>query len=191
VNGAIIAPCRDDEDPATAARAPLDDRVDRFAAAMRLYVVRHAHAGSRSSWDGPDAARPLSKKGRRQAAGIADALVEAGISRLVSSPAARCVQTLEPLGERLGLGVDADGRLLEGATGSEARTLADELCTVNGQAVAVCSHGDVIPELLRELRHHGGTRIDDPFLWPKASTWTVTWDGQRWTSARYSPPPST
>ena len=157
---------------------------------MRLYVVRHAHAGSRSSWDGPDATRPLSKKGRRQAARIADELAGAGITRLVSSPAARCVQTLEPLGERLGLTVDADGRLLEGATGSEALGLADELSTGNGQAVAVCSHGDVIPELLRELRHHGGTRIDDPFLWPKASTWIVTWDGRRWASARYSPPPS-
>jgi phosphohistidine phosphatase SixA len=154
-------------------------------------VVRHAHAGSRSSWDGPDAARPLSRKGRRQAARIAEALAEAGITRLVSSPAARCVQTLEPLGDRLGLAVDADGRLLEGATGSEALKLADELSTANGQAVAVCSHGDVIPELLRELRHHGGTRIDDPFLWPKASTWIVTWDGQRWASARYAPPPST
>jgi 8-oxo-(d)GTP phosphatase len=160
---------------------------------MRLYVVRHAHAGSRSSWDGPDATRPLSKKGRRQAARIADELAGAGITRLVSSPAARCVQTLEPLGERLGLTIDADGRLLEGATGSDALGLADELCTAKdkGKAVAVCSHGDVIPELLRELRHHGGTRIDDPFLWPKASTWIVTWDGRRWASASYSPPPST
>jgi 8-oxo-dGTP diphosphatase len=158
---------------------------------MRLYVVRHAHAGSRSSWDGPDATRPLSKKGRRQAARIAEQLAEAGITRLVSSPATRCVQTLEPLAERLGLAVDADWRLLEGATGSDALKLAGELSTANGKAVAVCSHGDVIPELLRELRHHGGTRIDDPFLWPKASTWIVTWDGQRWASARYSPPPST
>jgi broad specificity phosphatase PhoE len=158
---------------------------------MRLYVVRHAHAGSRSSWAGPESTRPLSKKGRRQAARIADELAEAGIARLVSSPAIRCVQTLEPLGERLGLKVDADGRLLEGATGSEALGLAGELCTAAGQAVAVCSHGDVIPELLRELRHHGGARIDDPFLWPKASTWIVTWDEGRWASARYSPPPST
>jgi phosphohistidine phosphatase SixA len=191
VKGAIIAPCCDDEDPAAAARAPSDDLDAPFVAQMRLYVVRHAHAGSRSSWDGPDDARPLSKKGRRQAARIADALAGAGIARLVSSPAARCVQTLEPLGERLGLKVDADGRLLEGAAGSDARGLADELSTAEGKAVAVCSHGDVIPELLRELRHHGGTRIDDPFLWPKASTWIVTWDGKRWASASYSPPPST
>jgi phosphohistidine phosphatase SixA len=157
---------------------------------MRLYVVRHAHAGSRSSWEGPDAARPLSKKGRRQADRIAQELADAGISRLVSSPAARCVQTLEPLAERLGLAVDADKRLFEGATGSDALGLADELSAVNGEAAAVCSHGDVIPELLRELRHHSATRIDDPFVWPKASTWVVTWEGGRWASARYAPPPS-
>jgi phosphohistidine phosphatase SixA len=156
---------------------------------MRLYVIRHAHAGSRSSWPGPDSTRPLSKKGKRQAAGIAEQLADAGITRLVSSPAARCVQTLEPLGEQLGLTVDADGRLLEGASGKDALGLAGELSTVNGEAAAVCSHGDVIPELLRTLKHESDTRIDDPLAWPKGSTWVVTWDGERWASARYSPPP--
>jgi broad specificity phosphatase PhoE len=201
VSSAIIAPCCDDEDRTTAARARLDDRLHRLrsSAAMRLYVIRHAHARGRSSWDGSDAERPLSKKGRRQAARIAEQLADAGITRLVSSPAARCVQTLEPLGARLGLAVTADGRLHEGSSGAAARGLADEVCALcagsgggdgNHIAAAVCSHGDVIPELLRELRHHGGTRIDDPFQWPKASTWIVTWDGQRWVSARYSPPPT-
>jgi phosphohistidine phosphatase SixA len=156
---------------------------------MRLYVIRHAHAGSRSSWEGSDAERPLSKKGRRQAARIADQLAEAGITRLVSSPTERCLQTLEPLGGRLGLAVDPDPRLREGATGEDALGLAAELSTVNGQAAAVCSHGDVIPELLRELRHSNATRIDEPMVWPKASTWIVSWDGQRWATASYAPPP--
>ena len=69
---------------------------------MDLYLVRHAHAGSRSSWEGRDLHRPLSKKGRRQADAIADLLAEAGIERLLSSPARRCVQTLEPLAAQSG-----------------------------------------------------------------------------------------
>ena len=34
---------------------------------MSLLVVRHARAGSRRHWDGPDETRPLSGRGRRQA----------------------------------------------------------------------------------------------------------------------------
>lgn len=156
---------------------------------MRLYVIRHAHASSRSAWEGSDDSRPLTKKGRRQAAGIAEQLAGAGITRLVSSPAERCVATLQPLGARLGLDVASDARLLEGASGDRALDLAAELCGGDvGDAAAVCSHGDVIPDLLRRLRD-GATRIEDPFLWPKASTWVVDWDGSRWVTARYSPPP--
>ena len=36
---------------------------------MTILLVRHARAGSRKDWDGPDEKRPLSKKGRRQADG--------------------------------------------------------------------------------------------------------------------------
>jgi hypothetical protein len=52
----------------------------------------------------------------------------------------------------------------------------------------VCSHGDVIPEMLRILKATTA-RFRDPFIWPKASTWVVTWNGERWTKARYIPPP--
>jgi broad specificity phosphatase PhoE len=184
VRDVIIEPCCD-EDPHAAARSPAGE-----VAAVRLYVIRHAHAGSRSQWHGRDDDRPLSKKGRRQATAIADRLADAGITELVSSPATRCIQTLEPLGEMLGLAVATDGRLNEGGTGEEALKLAGELTVMNGRAAAVCSHGDVIPELLRSLRGHCATRIDDPFAWPKASTWVVTWDGHRWATARYVPPPA-
>jgi phosphohistidine phosphatase SixA len=153
---------------------------------MKLYVVRHAHAGSRSAWHGADADRPLSRRGRKQAAGIADHLAGVGVARLVSSPSVRCLQTLEPLAERLGLPVDADDRLLEGADGEQALALAGEL-SKEGTAAVVCSHGDVIPDLLRIL-HTRTTRFKDPLVWPKGSIWVLTRDGERWTKARYIPP---
>ncbi|HEX8805187.1 MAG TPA: phosphoglycerate mutase family protein [Acidimicrobiales bacterium] len=157
---------------------------------MRLDVVRHAHAGSRSAWDGIDAHRPLSKKGRRQAEAIADRLAAdpaTTIHRLVSSPSLRCVQTLEPLADRLGLAVEGDSRLLEGTRAADALALARELAAGDGDAV-VCSHGDVIPEILRALRA-AGTRVDDPFVWPKGSTWRLTGDHRHWATASYQPPP--
>lgn len=155
---------------------------------MRLYVIRHTHAGHRSAWDGPDDLRPLSTKGRRQAEAIADNLASAGIDRLVSSDSVRCVQSLEPLSQRLGLPVEVDPRLREGSTGEAALDLAGELGKEQAAAAALCSHGDVIPDMLRTLKATTA-RFKDPLQWPKASTWVVTWDDDRWTRARYIPPP--
>jgi 8-oxo-dGTP diphosphatase len=154
---------------------------------MRLYVVRHADAGSRSSWDGPDEDRPLTTKGHRQARAIADAIAPVRPEVLVSSPYRRCTQTLDPLAELLGLPVLGDDRMAEGADGVDALRLADELSEKHDTAV-VCSHGDVIPEMLRILKATTA-RFKHPFVWPKASTWVLTWDGDRWAKARYIEPP--
>jgi 8-oxo-dGTP diphosphatase len=153
---------------------------------VKLYVVRHANAGSRSDWDGPDRLRPLSEKGRLQAEGIAKELADQDVRLLVSSPSVRCVQTLEPLGARgLALPVVVDDRLDEGSGGKEALELVLEMRV---PVAAICSHGDVIPDLLDALRvqdtkHHG------PMQWAKASTWELKLDGDRAVKARYRPPP--
>jgi 8-oxo-dGTP diphosphatase len=160
---------------------------------MKLYVVRHAHAGDRGAWDGADRERPLSRKGRRQAEGIAEQLAGAGIVRLLSSPSRRCLQTLEPLAERLALTVEGESRLAEGSWVHDALALAGELraeaAAAGHGSVALCSHGDLIPELLRALRD-GGARIDDPLACPKASTWVLGADGDAWASCSYLAPPA-
>ncbi len=158
-----------------------------MATAMELYLVRHAHAADRGAWNGRDDGRPLTKKGRRQASGIADLLAEAGIERIVSSPARRCIETLEPLADRLGVPVEGDDRLAEGARCEASLALAEELRAA-GAKVAICSHGDVIPDLLRSVRDLGA-RVDDEFRWPKASTWVVRTKHGRWSSVGYLPPP--
>ncbi len=151
---------------------------------MKLFVVRHGHAGSRSDWADSDRTRPLSPKGWRQAAGIADALADASIRRLVSSPATRCIETLEPLAKRLGLPIAQDERLLEGARVEDAIALLQEL---DGDTVVLSSHGDVIPDMLdalrvRDAKHKG------PMLWAKGSTWELKVEGGRAAKVRYMPP---
>ena len=153
-----------------------------------LYLIRHADAGSRSAWSGDDDLRPLSKKGRRQANGIADRLADAGLTRLVSSPSTRCVETLEPLGAALGLPVETDARLREGSDGPAALALAGELQAL-GDVAALCSHGDVIPDLLSELRIEG-TTFHHQLTWPKASTWVLGGNGHHWTDAHHVPAPA-
>jgi 8-oxo-dGTP diphosphatase len=71
----------------------------------KLYVVRHADAGHRGDRSQPDEARALTERGWRQALSLRDELADTGITRLVSSPFVRCVQTLVPLGDLLGVRV--------------------------------------------------------------------------------------
>ncbi len=78
-------------------------------------MVRHAKAGSRHKWDGEDLERPLSEAGRRQTEAITERLRGERVTGLYSSPYVRCVQTLAPLGEHLGLEVVGDDRLAEAA----------------------------------------------------------------------------
>jgi phosphohistidine phosphatase SixA len=61
------------------------------------YLVRHAHASDKHAWTGPDRLRPLSEPGRREAHGVLTQLRDYPITRILSSPAARCLQTVEPL----------------------------------------------------------------------------------------------
>ena len=152
----------------------------------KLYVVRHADAGPRGGNQRPDHERALSERGWRQAEGLRDELAGAGITRLLSSPFLRCVQTLLPLGRRLGLEVEPDERLAEGHGAAGPLSVAAE---VRGANAAICSHGDVIPDLLDDLLAQG-TDLKDELRWQKASTWVLSWDGDRFSTGRYRPPPA-
>ena len=78
-----------------------------------VYLVRHAKAGERRTWNGDDVDRPLSRKGWRQSEAIAKRLSKKGVSALYSSSYLRCVQTLEPLGRTIDLDVRTDERLVD------------------------------------------------------------------------------
>jgi len=121
---------------------------------VTLFLVRHAHAGSRSQWDGPDAERPLSEKGRDQAAAITAHLADVPLKRVLSSAAVRCQQTVAPAARSRGLEVEVHPALTEGATAAQTTTLLWELAG-EGADVALSSHGDVIPAAIEALREDG------------------------------------
>jgi 8-oxo-dGTP diphosphatase len=149
-----------------------------------LYLVRHAKAGTRSEWEGDDRLRPLSSKGRKQAAALAEVLAPLTTGRLVSSPYARCVQTLEPLAERLGSRIDLDERLAEERGFAGAIELLDGL----PEGSVVCSHGDVIPETMAALERRGCVIVGEPD-WRKATVWVLTRGDGKVLTATVSPPP--
>jgi broad specificity phosphatase PhoE len=142
-----------------------------------VYLVRHAHAGKKSAWLGPDLARPLSPEGRGQAAGLVDQLAGREVSRLLSSPAVRCLQTLRPLAARLGLPIEPVERLGVAAAGDDVLEL---LAGPALQRAVVCTHGEVIGKVFAELQQVGLWLSDRP-RWPKGSTWALDRDGTgRW-----------
>ena len=152
------------------------------------YLIRHAKAGNRSAWKGQDELRPLSQPGRNQAKGIAERLSSEAIGRVVSSPAVRCVQTVEPLAEHLGLGVEEDGSLEEGAGPDGARRLV--LSAEPGSAVALCTHGDVIWQVLSELED-AGVPLTPGVPAKKGSIWVLrVADGAVVRGTYLLPPPS-
>ena len=158
-----------------------------YGFAVPVYLVRHAHAGNRSSWDGDDTSRPLSPKGRAQSAGLLEWLVDEPITRVISSPAARCIETVAPLAEARGLTVETKGWLAEG---SGARSCIEAILTTGDDRVALCSHGDLIPKVIRQLRADG-MATKDPNLSQKGSTWVLEVADGRVVSGRYQPPAKT
>ncbi|HEX6548439.1 MAG TPA: histidine phosphatase family protein [Candidatus Dormibacteraeota bacterium] len=150
---------------------------------MPVLLVRHAEAGEREAWEGDDRLRPLTGKGRRQAAAIADQLRAHEPRRILSSPYLRCVQTVEPLAAALGLEVEETDELAEGAGPALV------LRALDGEgAIALSTHGDNCDDVLKIVREQGlaGAKAEAK----KASTWVLEGSGGRITGARYLPPPA-
>src|SRR5918998_4116991 len=119
---------------------------------MALVLVRHAKAGSRSAWAQDDEIRPLTKAGVRQAEALAERLAGDPVARVLSSRFVRCVQTVAPLAERLGLEVEHHPALAEEAELDDTEALLAELA---GTEAVLCTHGNVMSALLDRLRWRG------------------------------------
>jgi broad specificity phosphatase PhoE len=150
-------------------------------------LVRHARAGSRKGWEGPDIERPLSKKGRRQADGLVDVLEPYGCKRILSSPYLRCSQTVEPLAEALGLEIEMRPELAEGAPADATLTLVRQQA---GTTAVFCTHGDIVPELLDALAREDGLELPHDYDYAKGSVWVIEEQNGKAVSARYLAAPA-
>jgi broad specificity phosphatase PhoE len=151
---------------------------------VTVYLVRHAKAGSRKAWSGTDELRPLSKAGRAQARALAKRLAGAEITRVLSSPYVRCVQTVEPLAARMGIPVELSDALGEGAPLADSLELVEK---VAGEHAALCTHGDVLGNLLMHVAHLGVELETDRI--EKASVWALDFVDGEVRSATYGPAP--
>lgn len=153
-----------------------------------VHLIRHAIAGDRRDWDGPDENRPLTAAGRAQAEAIAERYRRACPDRIVSSPALRCMQTVQPAADLWGLAVEPAGYLLEGADAEEALGLL--LAGLDSaRLVLACTHGDVLDGMV-DLLLDGGVCFDGRVRTPKSVTFELQVQHGAITSGRVVPPPA-
>jgi 8-oxo-dGTP diphosphatase len=134
-----------------------------------LLVVRHADAGDKSTWEGPDRLRPLSSIGHRQAEGLVVRLEDFPVERILCSPTLRCYQTVEPLARDRLLRIETVPALGVHASPAQLLTLFWDLELCNS---VLCTHGEGIGLLLTRLLA-GALVVEEPLDWPKGSTWLL------------------
>lgn len=147
-------------------------------------LFRHAKAGNRATWSGPDTGRPLDPDGLSRARALAPlaALVQPDLLR--SASARRCVQTLEPLAGLLDLPIEVDSSFDEPKPGQDAAECAlagaarlAELAAA-GHTTVVCGQGKVIPGTVEQLT---GTPGD--YRTPKGEGWLLAFSADRLVAA--------
>ncbi|WP_341973894.1 NUDIX hydrolase [Microbacterium sp. LWO13-1.2] len=124
-----------------------------------IVALRHAKALSRSEWDGADAARPLSERGRHQAKSIVGPLRAFGIRKIVTSDAVRCVDTVKPLAKSLERKAVRTEQISQDAWEdgtADLRSIVGRRVR-SGKPAVLCSHGPVLPGLLAEISLATGT----------------------------------
>jgi len=124
---------------------------------MLLHLLRHADAGDPEAWTGPDAARPLSEKGRKQSKRLGEHLASLGFDTevVITSPKVRAAQTAEIVAGLIDAEVAVDDRL---AGPFDVDALDAILTAVGDPARAVVvGHDPDFSELLSTLV---GTRLE-------------------------------
>ena len=110
----------------------------------RFIVLRHARAGKKIPNRSKDFKRGLERQGDAVARQLPE-LITSSLrpAAIISSPFRRCLQTVEPLAQAIGLAVVEDDRF--SPTGGAI--VRDAFSDVAADSV-VCTHGEVIARLL-------------------------------------------
>lgn len=155
-----------------------------------VLIVRHATAGRKARYHGDDTKRPLDRKGRAQAKSLVPQLSAFGASVLYAAERSRCIQTIEPLAEKLGLPIAVEPTLTEEAYRDDPKAAQERILEIAalGGTPAVCSQGRVIPYLIDWWCARDGVKPDKSRN-RKGSTWVLSLAGGRLIAADHLPSP--
>jgi 8-oxo-dGTP diphosphatase len=124
-----------------------------------IIALRHGKATAPTSWSGPDAARPLTERGVQQSATNVVTIEAWRPRKIITSPAVRCVATVAPLAAATGIKPKQEPNLSQDAWedgSANVREVVGKRVRKRTSAV-LCSHGPVLPEILREVALATGT----------------------------------
>lgn len=110
-----------------------------------MLLLRHASAGERRSSASLDRARRLDREGRADARLLPAALAEIALERIVTSPHARCVETVRALGLVRGLPVELRDELAPEAPLERTLSL---LLSLPEHSLA-CTHREIFERLFQ------------------------------------------
>jgi 8-oxo-dGTP diphosphatase len=118
-----------------------------------LVMVRHARSRSRSTWPNADPLRPLNPRGRTRAKALIPVLAAYGVTRVVTSPSVRCLDTVLPYAVAAGRRARLKAGLSEEGFAEQPDRAPYHLTRLleRGNAAVVCTHGPVLPVLLERL----------------------------------------
>jgi phosphohistidine phosphatase SixA len=156
-------------------------------APVTLYLVRHASALDRTRWGFDDLERPLDERGATQAEAITAHFASHTVRGVWSSQATRCVDTVTGTAESHNISVELRPELTEGAHPNVLLELLRDEAVTEGDLV-MCSHGDLIPEVLSRLLRDGMSVLGARGC-EKGSVWELETRGRDITQGRYNPAP--
>ena len=144
---------------------------------MRLTLVRHAFAGHKHTWQGPDLERPLDERGHQQALGLSSVLAAYKVGRIVTSPALRCIQTMQPLAELVDVEVETVSEL--GPDSAASHIITGCFSHPAFDDAVLCTHGELMEPLLQlegVRRAIRSRRLTKSVLMTKGTAWRLHLD---------------
>jgi 8-oxo-dGTP diphosphatase len=136
-----------------------------------LIILRHASAGEKTAWREADSLRPLDAAGRREAAALAGLLHAYGRLRVISSATARCLETVLPYARLVRTSIATDAAFTVGDTGPEQAV--ERRLSLTGVPALVCTHGEIVSELVSGLCRELGEKVPDEPNLRKAEFWVA------------------
>src|SRR5262245_20890992 len=109
-----------------------------------MLLLRHASAGERLSSPGVDRFRRLDESGRVVARQLVWSLADREITKIVSSPFPRCLETVVPLAESRRLVVEERWELAPESSLEDVMTLLVDL----PESTLACTHREILQLLL-------------------------------------------
>ena len=166
---------------------PLGAFVEHPPATTTVLLLRHGSAGDREQWTGDDDLRPLDDRGLEQAQAAADVLPAYAPVAVSSAPPLRCVDSVRPLAQRLGVEVELDPLLSERTWQADPDAVVEAVRGLGERDVTTvaCSQGGAVQEAVGALTVKAGFELDRVRA-RKGSLWALSFSDGRLVDADYT-----